>query len=266
MAEQFGAAFSRVRFSESFEFVSTNPAVADARLVVFHRDGRKSEIRDLASRQLGNNSELMEQFSAMIAAEHPGGHLLEVGSRARSGNIRRNLIPEGWQYTGLDVLPGPNVDIVGDVHEISGQFAAGSFHAVMAFSVLEHLLMPWKAIIELNAVLAPGAIGLFTTHQCWPLHEVPWDFWRFSDRAWDGLLNKATGFEIIRTVMSEPAFLVAERCHAVTNFGFENGGFLSSSVIFRKIGNTSLTWPVTVADATPTQYPVAWNPETVHQR
>ena len=125
----------------------------------------------------------------------------------------------------------------------------------MAFSVLEHLLMPWKVAIELNAVLNDGAIGLFTTHQCWPIHDAPWDFWRFSDRAWDGLFNKSTGFEIIETSMGEPAFIVAQRCHVVTNFGMQQAGWLASNVLFRKIGPTQLRWDVQVADVVASSYP-----------
>jgi Methyltransferase domain len=136
-------------------------------------------------------------------------------------------------------------------------FPPNSFDAVMAFSVLEHLLMPWKFVIELNRVLKKGAVGLFTTHQCWPLHDQPWDFWRFSDKAWDGLLNSATGFLIVEAEMGEPAFVVAQRCHPVTNFGDAQGGFLSSSVIFKKISDTSLEWPVKLAEVTTTTYPGA---------
>ena len=111
--------------------------------------------------------------------------------------------------------------------------------------------------IELNPVLKKGAIRGFTTHQCWPLHDDPWDFWRFSDKAWDGLLNASTGFSIEQAEMGEPAFIVAQRCHPVTNFDVAHKGFLSSSVIFKKIADTSLEWPVALADITSTTYPSA---------
>lgn len=254
VAEQHGAAAARVRFSETFEFDATRESLSDAYLSILYADGRSVEIGNLVGRQPNPAGALISRFTALLR-DVPRGHLLEVGSRARSGIVRRDMVPETWLYTGLDVLAGPNVDIVGDVHEISTLFKANSFQAVMAFSVLEHLLMPWKAVIELNRVLALDAIGVFTTHQCWPVHDQPWDFWRFSDRAWDGLLNQATGFEIIEAAMSEPAYVVAQRCHPVTNFGLQQSGFLASNVLFRKIGPTKLQWPVAIGDAISTRYP-----------
>jgi hypothetical protein len=185
----------------------------------------------------------------------PAGGLLEVGSRARSGVTRQDWMPAGWEYRGLDIVRGPNVDIVGDAHELSALFPTKRFDAVMAFSVLEHMLMPWKFVIELNAVLNDGAVGLFTTHQCWPVHDQPWDFWRFSDQAWHGLLNPATGFEILEARMGEPAFVVAQRCHTVTAFGTGQAGYLASNVLFRKIANTSLAWPVKIEEVLSTNYP-----------
>ncbi len=88
------------------------------------------------------------------------------------------------------------------------------------------------------------------------MHDQPWDFWRFSNRAWDGLLNRMTGFEIIEAAMSEPAYVVAQRCHPVTNFGLQQSGFLASNVLFRKIGPTALEWPVSLADTISTSYPI----------
>ena len=152
-------------------------------------------------------------------------------------------------------MAGPNVDVVGDAHELSSVFPGQRFDAVFATSVLEHLLMPWKFAVELNRVMNPGALGLFTTHQCWPIHDQPWDFWRFSDQAWNGLLNAATGFEIIEARMGEPAFVVAQRCHPVTDFAPVPAGFLASNVLFRKVAETTLSWPVRVSDIVATSYP-----------
>jgi hypothetical protein len=183
------------------------------------------------------------------------GRLLEVGSRARSGIVRSSLTPKNWSYTGLDVMVGDNVDIVGDAHQLSKLFQNEKrFDAVTAFSVLEHLLMPWKFAVELNKVLNVGAIGLFTTHQAWPIHDAPWDFWRFSDKAWSALFNKATGFEIISTALGEPASTVAWNCHPVTDFQ-DQPSYLSSVVLFRKISETKLDWPVELDDILDNQYP-----------
>jgi hypothetical protein len=203
---------------------------------------------------------LLGRFLSLLA-ERPPGALLEIGARARSGVVRRDLIPPGWDYSGFDLLDGPNVDVVGDAHRLSRHYPGEQFDAVMAFSVLEHLLMPWKVVLELNRVLKPGAIGLFTTHQCWPLHDEPWDFWRFSDTAWGSFLNAATGFEVISAQMGEPAFVVARKCTADTAFTDRNTTALASFVLFRKIGPTRLEWPVEPGEITASAYPT-----TPHRR
>ncbi len=250
----FGPAARRVRFDETVEIDQRSFSANDAVIVVRFLDGTETLVRNLGSPAGQRAATLHNEFRQTLAAR-ASGTLLEVGSRARSAVVRRDFAPAGWDYVGLDVMAGRNVDVVGDAHELSRVFPSRRFDAVMSLSVLEHLLMPWKFVVELNRVLNIGAVGLFTTHQCWPMHDQPWDFWRFSDRAWDSLLNRLTGFEIIEAAMGEPAFVVAQRCHNVTNFGLQQGGFLASNVLFRKIAETGLTWPVGVDDIVSTSYP-----------
>ena len=200
--------------------------------------------------------QLTNRFQREIAAMPPGA-LLEIGSRARSGVTRLHLAPADWNYTGIDILPGPNVDLVCDAHELGKALPNESYDAFMCFSVFEHLLRPWKVALELNAVLRPGALGLITTHQAWPMHEQPWDFWRFSADAWQALFNPATGFEIVEACMGEPAALVADHCHHTTDFPRGSKAFLSSAVLFRRTGRTLLSWPVDVGHVTRTTYPTA---------
>ena len=234
-----------------------NPPECDIRrafLVVVLQSGKVVRIGNL-SVPVGQAAAEMQGAFRRSLATRSTGTLLEIGSRSRSGVTRRDMTPAGWTYVGLDVMAGPNVDIVGDAHELSSIFAANSFDAVMSFSVLEHLLMPWRFVVELNRILKVGAIGLFTTHQTWPVHDAPWDFWRFSDKAWAGLLNPATGYKIHSANMGEPAFVVAQRCHAITNFGTEQHGYLSSNVIFEKTAETKLDWPVSLQDVLTSAYP-----------
>ena len=182
------------------------------------------------------------------------GNILEIGSRARSGNTLRDLMPAHLDYVGLDIIEGPNVDVIGDAHQLSHHFPAGLFDAIFAVSVVEHILMPWKLALEMNRVMAMGGLGYLATHQGWPLHDAPWDFWRFSDKAWLSLFNQATGFEIIEAAMGEPASVVARRWHPTVDFGSQPV-YLSSVVLFRKISDTALAWPVELAEITRSMYP-----------
>ena len=218
----FGPLADHSRFDRNLVFADSRTAMIAASLLIFFKDGTSASISRLGSPK----DSLMSVFSQQLRdQENPElgqpRRLLEIGSRARSGIVRKGLLPDGWCYSGFDVLDGPNVDVVGDAHQLSRSYPRDYFDGVMAFSVLEHLLMPWKVMIEINRVMKLGAIGIFTTHQCWPLHDRPWDFWRFSDDSWKALLNAPLGFEILETRMDEPAYVVAARCHAVTAFAEE---------------------------------------------
>jgi hypothetical protein len=127
----------------------------------------------------------------------PGASILELGARARSGIVRRDLF-KGLVYTGLDIAAGENVDIVGDAHRLTSLFKRNQFDFAYSTAVFEHLLWPWKVALELNAILKPGGWVLTQSHQTWPRHDAPWDFFRFSASGWGSLFCRATGFRIIR--------------------------------------------------------------------
>ncbi|MBP8255801.1 MAG: class I SAM-dependent methyltransferase [Opitutaceae bacterium] len=140
-------------------------------------------------------------------SEAPGARVLEIGSRARSGISRRNLFPEQCEYVGFDIVAGENVSVVGDAHSLSRYFPPDHFDFVFSVSVWEHLAMPWLVSVELNKVMKPGGLAMINTHQSWPVHEEPWDYFRFSDYAWDSLFNEATGFEIVARGMGQPCIM-----------------------------------------------------------
>lgn len=254
LAAMFGPVALNSRFQATVGLDVSPAEVAEATLLVTLKGRAPVRIDGLGAAVGDPAHELFGRFQELLRQRAPG-RLLEVGSRARSGVVRRDLAPPGWEYSGLDVMDGPNVDVVGDAHRLSSLYPRHHFDAIMACSVLEHLMMPWKFVVELNRVLKPGAIGVFTTHQCWPLHDQPWDFWRFSDMAWTGLLNAATGFEIMAARMGEPAFVVAQKLQPVTAFAEVPAGALASFVLFRKASETTLDWPVELAAITNTAYP-----------
>jgi hypothetical protein len=183
-------------------------------------------------------------------------NVLEIGSRIRPGAVSyRSLLPDDAQYTGFDIKPGENVHVVGDAHNLSRYFPAESFDVVYSMAVFEHLMVPWKVAIEMNGLMKAGAIGFVFSHQTWPLHEEPWDFWRFSDKSWHAIFNKFTGFEVIETGLSDRAYVVPAHLNAITYRMDEGPAFLGSMVLFRKIGASTVDWPVGVFDLMNESYP-----------
>lgn len=256
VAEQHGERASAARFAIAADLPEGANA-DEARLLIDLDDGTTRELLDLYGPAIDVDpyQELERSFWRMLD-DMAGGDVLEVGSRDRSGTLRRSRLAERFSYTGLDLLDGANVDVVGDAHDLRRHFRRRSFDAVIALSVFEHLLMPWKAVLEINRVLRPGGLLWIATHQTFPLHEVPWDYWRYSDTAWQGLLNRATGFDIVTTAMGEPATVVPRFTHSVTR-GTEHGqAHLGSSVIARKVATSRLRWPVALRDVVRDGYPV----------
>ncbi|HWA78949.1 MAG TPA: class I SAM-dependent methyltransferase, partial [Acetobacteraceae bacterium] len=138
-----------------------------------------------------------------------GFEVLEIGARlvGRRTEPLRDRFPKARRYVGMDIHPGPTVDLVGDVHALSRLTGRGSFDAVFSGAVLEHLAMPWIVAAEINRVLRPGGLTYHITPQAWPVHEEPNDFWRFTDEALKLLFGEPFGFEVLSAGMADRARL-----------------------------------------------------------
>jgi SAM-dependent methyltransferase len=155
----------------------------------------------------------------------------------------------------LDIIPGENVDVVGDAHNLSSYFEADSFDYIVSTSVFEHLSMPWKVALEMNKVLKPGGKAMIQTHQSIGMHDLPWDFFRFSDSAWDGIFNKKSGFKIIERVLDHENFILPFIIRPDQIDAEYSAGFEVSLVVVEKISNTLLEWNVNQVDILETNYP-----------
>lgn len=253
---RWGPDAAACRIEATVPLAGGEPAAIAAQLEFVFADGSREIVRDRSLEDAADPvTRIIATFVSMLHAMPPG-HILEVGSRNRTGDSRRGYVPDGWRYTGTDIVDGENVDAAGDIHEASTFLPHGRFDAMMSFSVFEHLLMPWKAAVELNCLLRPGAIGLIVAPQTWPLHEEPWDYFRFSRHAWKALFNASTGYEIIAAVDGHPAYIIARRMSATFAWGEGYTGALMSAALVRKTGDSRVDWPVRLRDVTQDDYPL----------
>jgi len=130
--------------------------------------------------------------------------ILDIGGRARSGVSIKSDWAEWADVTVLDIVDEPDVDICADAHKVSQYFDKNMFDAVISVSVFEHLAYPLKVVIEVEKILKEGGYFMVHSHQTIGMHDVPWDFWRFSDSAYRALFCSSTGFEVVETVMCGP--------------------------------------------------------------
>lgn len=167
------------------------------------------------------------------------GRVMEMGARVVGS------MPQDWrsrfgpecQYLGNDIHPGPGIDIVADVHSLTASVTPGSLDGIFSVAVLEHLVAPWLAAAEINRALKMGGETVHVTHQSWPLHETPNDFFRMSDQALRSLFGTATGFEVVECGMAYPMAIVppAQLRHADwLNIPFGRG-FGQSYIRARKV-------------------------------
>ena len=153
------------------------------------------------------------------------------------------------RYTRLGQV-GSDAPLVGEAQERGALFKAESFDIVMSTSAFEHLAMPWKAVLGINAVMKTGGLLFIRSHQTFPLHEQPFDYWRFSDETWKALLNSATGFEIIHAGMAGPCRIAGCRPES-WSVPRDQAAYLDSAVLARKSGPYAvhrLRWEVRPAE------------------
>ena len=208
------------------------------------------------SAEPGDASMTARMFPTFVEAVRREGarSVLEIGARMRRGMSFRKYF-EGLEYTGIDIVKDENVDYVVDAHRLSEVFGRRRFDAVFSLYVFEHLAMPWKVAVEMNRVMRPHGLAYISSVQTCGLHELPWDFWRFSDSAYRALFNRQTGFEILENRLSVPMhiFPFVHRAHFS---GSENvAGWNEAEVLVRKIDETTLDWPVALGDVMNESYP-----------
>lgn len=184
--------------------------------------------------------------------------VLEIGSRNVSGVTRQDVFPHREQYVGFDVHPGEGVTVVGDSHRLSHYFPENKFDLVYTVSVFEHLMFPWKAVLEINQVMKTGGYIFVATHPAWPAHELPWDFWRFMGGGFQALFNAYTGFQLLTVAEGQPCKAYALVDDAPAKSVSASVINLGVAVIARKTGayrRDLVRWDVDVADVTDSAYP-----------
>jgi SAM-dependent methyltransferase len=134
---------------------------------------------------------------AMLRKHEMRGPFCHVGSLINKPDVTEDMVlrtrqkflkhdPSG--FVGIDLFPGPNVDVVADLCDPNflkdRPDLIGKFGTVLCSALLEHVKNPFDAARTINRLIAPGGHLYFAGPWAWGYHPYPGDYFRIS---FDGL-------------------------------------------------------------------------------
>lgn len=122
--------------------------------------------------------------------------ILDIGSCDVNGSYKPLFQEENWEYFGLDIQKGSNVDIiVKDIYnwiEISSE----DFDVIISGQAFEHIDFFWLTMSEIQRVLKVGGLCCIIAPSSGSEHKYPVDCYRFYEDGMKALANYV-GFEIL---------------------------------------------------------------------
>jgi hypothetical protein len=188
----------------------------------------------------GPANPVLAEFRARCA-ELEAPRVLELGTK-RSQPTRSTLhdvwVPNAAEFLGADIEGGEDVDIVADVHRLSAVTGEERFDVIVSCSTFEHLKYPHLAAHELMKALEVGGLLYVQTHQTFPLHGFPHDYFRFSREALAGLFGTQMGMRVVSTGYEYPAIVVSPSDPGA----IQHDAFLNVSLFAEKTAPTPATY------------------------
>ena len=130
----------------------------------------------------------MEWFIKTYLEPERRYHVLDVGSYGVNGTYRHLFPQNRFQYVGLDISPGPNVDIVPNNIYNWNEIQDDQFDIVISGQAFEHIEFFWLTIQEMVRVLNKGGLICIIAPNGFGEHRYPVDCWRFFS---DGMIALA---------------------------------------------------------------------------
>jgi SAM-dependent methyltransferase len=133
---------------------------------------------------------MTEALQQIVQVLPPPGLVGDVGSQNINGDYRGVVTGLGYDYLGIDITAGPNVDVVMQ-SDLWLPFADQTFDIVISGQMLEHCRRPDVIVDEMGRVLKVGGFLVLNTHTSFPEHRFPKDYWRFMADGLEELLKRA---------------------------------------------------------------------------
>lgn len=127
---------------------------------------------------------LKEQFSTIT----PGDEVLLVGEGGKIAKLLYNYSEKGsFKITSFDVDKEKKPDIVGDF--CTYDFEDNRYSVIVMSEVLQFFQNPQLGIENALRILKPGGRLILTTPFIFPIHDRPYDLYRFTKHGLEYLLS-----------------------------------------------------------------------------
>lgn len=133
------------------------------------------------------------------------GKALDVGAMDMNGSARQFF--DGWDYWGVDMMPGKGVDEVVNGHDLmksSMVYLKSPFDVTLCLETFEHDDKFWLTLENIRMLTKHGGHMIITTPTFkFPIHRHPKDYYRFGEDIYRDFFFK--DFEILdlREVVSK---------------------------------------------------------------
>ena len=156
----------------------------------------KARLERRAARVVFGSRTWIERQISSIVGEDSGLRILEIGSGrqdlGQDAYSMSHLFGARTDFVRSDVNPEFGhriVDLTADGHE-------PEFDVVLCVSVLEHIEDLSSATRGLHSLLVPGGRAIVSTPFCFPYHDEPADYWRFTMHGMQKVLRDFDPVEI----------------------------------------------------------------------
>jgi len=141
-----------------------------------------------------NVQDFLLRFEAKFT---PFRDVLDVGSYNINGSVKDILSPASYvNFTGIDMRPGPGVDLVLNGHELD-TLGYECFDLITCCETLEHDDMFWLTVANMRDALKHRGWMLVTVPGIsFTKHDFPHDYYRFTEEAVAKMFEGYTDFHL----------------------------------------------------------------------
>jgi len=123
----------------------------------------------------------MEEFVNKYLTDYKNKNItvLDIGSQDVNGTYKPLFDYKGWNYLGVDMENGKNVNIVlKDIYNWR-EIKSSSVDVVISGQAFEHIEYFWVTMLEITRVLKTGGLCCIIAPSGGFEHKYPLDCWRF---------------------------------------------------------------------------------------